>query len=181
MRRAAENDLPRVVQLLQKTNQFNLSLRRRTLAEVQALLPDHDLRVMTACDRFGDYGLVGICISRQQADAVFLDSFLISCRALGRGMEEAFLHAIARSANTNGAKFLRGRFVEGPRNQPMKHFLKKTGFREVTVGMYELEADLVPPAPPWIDLAIDDDKTAGNWLDPSVLDTRTALRPDLVK
>ncbi|HXR46205.1 MAG TPA: HAD-IIIC family phosphatase [Candidatus Limnocylindrales bacterium] len=181
VRGAAENDLPRVVQLLQRTNQFNLSLQRRTLAEVQALLPNHDLRIMTACDRFGDFGLVGICISRQQADAVFLDSFLISCRALGRGMEEAFLHAIARSANTEGAKFLRGRFAEGPRNQPMKHFLKKTGFREVTVGMYELEADLVPPAPPWIDLAIDDDKTAGNWLDPSVLDTRTALRPDLVK
>jgi FkbH-like protein len=180
-RRATDNDLPRVVQLLQKTNQFNLSLRRCTLAEVQALLPGHDLRVMTACDRFGDYGLVGICISKQQADAVFLDSFLISCRALGRGMEEAFLHAIARQAGANGAKLLRGRFVEGPRNQPMKHFLKKTGFREVTGGMYELEVDLVPPAPPWIDLAMDDEKIAGSCLDPSVLDTRTGLRPDLVK
>ena len=63
----------------------------------------------------------------------------------------------------------------------MRHFLEKSGFREVTAGLYELEAGLVPPAPPWIDLAIDDDKTAGNWLDPSVLDTRTALRPDLVK
>jgi len=181
VRGAVENDLPRFVQILQKTNQFNLSLQRRTLAEVQALLPDHDLRVMTACDRFGDYGLVGVCISQQQADAVFLDSFLISCRALGRGMEEAFLHAIARSANTRGAKFLRGRFAAGPRNQPMRHFLEKSGFREVTAGLHELEADRVPPAPPWIELVMDDDKTAGDWLEPSVLDTGTALRPDLVK
>lgn len=181
VRGAAESDLPRVVQLLQKTNQFNLSLRRRTLAEVQALLPDYDLRVMTACDRFGDYGLVGIYISQQQADAVFLDSFLISCRALGRGMEEAFLHAAARQASTKGAKFLRGRFVEGPRNQPMRNFLKKSGFREMTAGLYELEADLVAPAPSWIELAINDDTTAGDWPDPSVLDTGTALQPDLVK
>ena len=100
MQRASEEELARVSQLLQKTNQFNLSLRRRTLPETRALLPVHDIWVMSASDRFGDYGLVGVCIARRDDESLFLDSFLMSCRALGRGIEEAFLHGIAQHAHS---------------------------------------------------------------------------------
>jgi FkbH-like protein len=152
VRQAAESDLPRVVQLLQKTNQFNLSLRRHTLTDVQALLSDHALWTMTARDRFGDYGMIGLCISKRQSDSLFLDSYLMSCRALGRGLDQAFLHVIARQAGNAGLEFLRGRFVEGPRNQPMKQFLETSGFKRNDEGLCELEISRCPSLPPQIQL-----------------------------
>ncbi len=128
MHRAREEDLPRVSQLLLKTNQFNLSLKRRTLPEMRALLPGHDIWVASVRDRFGDYGLVGVCITRPENGSLVLDSLLMSCRALGRGAEAAFLHGITRHARTAGCHSLRGEFVPGPRNQPMQQFLEKSGF-----------------------------------------------------
>ena len=154
MRAAAEQELPRVAQLLQKTNQFNLSLKRRTLPETRALRPAHDIWVMSASDRFGDYGLVGVCIARREGECLLLDSFLMSCRALGRGVEEAFLHGIAQKARSAGAKYLRGEFVAGARNEPMKNFLQKSGFTQVKDGVYELDLHHAPPAPAHLHLEI---------------------------
>jgi FkbH-like protein len=154
MRAAAEPELPRVSQLLQKTNQFNLSLKRRTLPETRALLPAHYVWVVSASDRFGDYGLVGVCIARREAESLFLDSFLMSCRALGRGVEEAFLHGIAQKARLAGTKFLRGEFVAGARNQPMQNFLQKTGFTRGKDGIYELDVQHAPAAPAHLNLEI---------------------------
>jgi FkbH-like protein len=155
MRVAAEQELSRVSQLLQKTNQFNLSLKRRTLPETRALLPTHDIWVVSASDRFGDYGLVGVCIARREDESLFLDSFLMSCRVLGRGVEEAFLHGIAQKARFAGTKYLRGEFVAGARNQPMKNFLQKSGFTCGKDGIYELDLHHVPAAPAHLNLKID--------------------------
>lgn len=154
MRAAAEPELARVSQLLQKTNQFNLSLKRRTLPETRALLPAHDIWVVSASDRFGDYGLVGVCIARREDESLFLDSLLMSCRALGRGVEEAFLHGIAQKARLAGTKYLRGEFVAGARNQPMQNFLQKTGFTRGKDGIYELDLQHAPAAPAHLNLEI---------------------------
>jgi len=154
MRTATEQELPRVSQLLQKTNQFNLSLKRRTLPETRALLPTHDVWVVSASDRFGDYGLVGVCIARREDESLFLDSFLMSCRALGRGIEEAFLHSIAQKARSAGTKYLRGEFVAGARNEPMKNFLQKSGFTSGNDGIYELDLHHMPAAPAHLNLEI---------------------------
>lgn len=152
VRRASEADLPRVAQLLQKTNQFNLSLKRRTLPETRALLPEHDVWILTAGDRFGDYGLVGVCILRPERDALFLDSLLISCRALGRGLEETFLHILAGQARAAGGKCLRGTFVPGARNEPMKQFLERSAFVQAEAGVYELALDRAPAMPSHVTL-----------------------------
>src|SRR5207342_2034867 len=95
MRLAEAGDLPRVAQLTQKTNQFNLSLKRRSLSEIQALPRDARVYVVRAHDRFGEYGLVGagILVPADGAPGQFqFDTLLLSCRALGRGVEDALLY-----------------------------------------------------------------------------------------
>jgi FkbH-like protein len=148
MREPAENEWPRVAQLTQRTNQFNLSLRRRTLEEVKSLADDCSALIVKARDRFGDYGLVGACMIRKtEACKCELDTLVMSCRVLGRGVEEAFLHAIARIAAERGASTIVAPFVNGPRNQVVKDFLARSGFREVHPNNWELMiAD--PPSMP---------------------------------
>src|SRR5262249_9184055 len=129
---ADDRSLPRVAQLTQRTNQFNLSLRRRTLDELRALSADAVVLVVGARDRFGDYGLVGASILRGtgRPDYWELDTFLMSCRALGRGVEDAFLHDVAAVAAERGGTTLRAPHTPGQRNGQVRDFLARTGFHE---------------------------------------------------
>ena len=132
MRFATEQDLPRVAQLTQKTNAFNLSLRRRSLDEIKSMKnAGFSILVLKAKDRFGDYGLIGLCIYRQEdhhIDSYEIDTFLLSCRALGRGVEESFLFGISTLLKDHGAKNLIAPFAIGPRNQPVRDFFHANGF-----------------------------------------------------
>src|SRR5439155_22849579 len=85
--------------------------------------------------RFGDYGLIGVAIlTRHPArpGVIELDTLLMSCRALGRGIEDAVLHDLLEVVRGQGGEHLAGQFVAGPRNQPMQAFLRRTGFRNGT-------------------------------------------------
>ncbi|MEE1940369.1 SDR family NAD(P)-dependent oxidoreductase [Streptomyces sp. TRM 70361] len=122
----APEQYPRMSQLTYRTNQFNLSTVRRGEPEMQALLADPVVRVRTAHarDRFGDYGLVGLAITREDADGTHavLDTFLMSCRVLGRGVEHAFLSAVARELAEAGVAELVVPYVPSERNTPVRHF-----------------------------------------------------------
>ncbi|MDE3075675.1 MAG: methoxymalonyl-ACP biosynthesis protein FkbH, partial [Chloroflexota bacterium] len=142
----------RVAQLTQKTNQFNLSLRRRSLAEVQAF--QGPVLVLKASDRFGDYGLVGATVLRPAGPVWELDSLLMSCRALGRGIEDAFLHVIGGMASRQGAKALAAPYVEGLRNSQVLSFLARAGFGEGEGQVWTLPLDPLPPLPEHIRLKI---------------------------
>lgn len=127
---------PRTSQLTFRTNQFNLSTVRRTAAEMQVLLADPKVRILTAHvrDRFGDYGLVGLAITREDADgeSAVLDTFLMSCRVLGRGVEHAFLAAVARELGEAGVSELVAPYVPSERNTPVRRFFGSVlgGFAE---------------------------------------------------
>ncbi|HEY7387148.1 MAG TPA: HAD-IIIC family phosphatase [Bryobacteraceae bacterium] len=139
IREPQDNEWARVAQLTQRTNQFNLSLRRRTLEEVRALSVNCSVLIVRARDRFGDYGLVGLCILAKAAEGRSeIDTLLMSCRVLGRGVEDAFLHAIAAAASGQGAAALAAPFLPGPRNQLIKEFLIRSGFREARPECWEL-------------------------------------------
>lgn len=127
---ADEFALPRVAQLIGKTNQFNLTTRRYTEAEVRAFAASTDYEVYCARvrDRFGDHGLVGTAIIAHEGATWIIDTLLLSCRVLGRGVETAFLSALASTARDSGARVLRGLYVPTAKNTPARGFYTRHGF-----------------------------------------------------
>ncbi len=97
---ALDAPLARSVQLLAKTNQFNLTTRRRSAAEVEeiASAPGGQAIAVRVRDRFGDAGVVGLALARNEGDSCFVDSLLLSCRVIGRGIETALLAHLAATA-----------------------------------------------------------------------------------
>ncbi|MFJ6485021.1 SDR family NAD(P)-dependent oxidoreductase [Streptomyces sp. NPDC091682] len=124
VREARPEQLARVAQLTQRTNQFNLSGIRRTEQELKALLADGArCWVAEVGDRFGEYGLVGAAVTRAGEDAVVLETFLLSCRVLGRGVEHAFLSAVA-AASVGDAAMLEAVYRPTARNTPVRTFFE---------------------------------------------------------
>lgn len=143
MRLASPAELPRVAQLTQKTNQFNSSLKRRSLSELQSLTATHSIFVIEAADRFGDYGLIGVAILTRDVarpHESIVDTLLMSCRALGRGIEDAVLHGLTNVVASGGGQRLIIPTVDGPRNQPCLDFLKRAVPTLRTAGEFELDA-----------------------------------------
>ncbi|HVA85751.1 MAG TPA: HAD-IIIC family phosphatase, partial [Candidatus Saccharimonadales bacterium] len=139
---ATDAELPRLAQLTQRTNQFNTSLRRRSLDEMRALGHETTVLSLLARDRFGEYGLVGMAILEAEGtDSVRLDTLLMSCRALGRGIEHVLLHVVAETARGRGANCLRAAWTKGPRNGPAIGFLRESGFVEESEGTLAVGLD----------------------------------------
>lgn len=153
LREAADSDLPRIAQLTQKTNQFNLSVIRRTTEELHSLSASRIFAVSVS-DRFGDYGTVGAAILTAKNGQLRLDTFLLSCRVLGRRVEHAFLSALHRIARDSGTDRLRASVVETPRNTPARQFLSDSGAARVSDS--DSEWDLSEPAacPAQIELTV---------------------------
>ncbi len=128
--RVRDGQLDRLHQLFAKTNQFNLTTKRYTPAELRRFARAEEwlfewLRVR---DRFGDLGLVGAWLVRLDAYEPEIDSFLLSCRALGRDVETAACNHIKTRAFEGGARRLLGRFVPTPKNRPAAGFYAGQGF-----------------------------------------------------
>ena len=123
---AQVSDLERVAELIQRTNQFNLTTIRRAYAEVEALHRSGDSRllVVRVKDRFGDYGLVGVVIFRRLSLSIDVDTFLLSCRVLGRGVERRVVRELARAAAADGATQIVLRYRQTQRNGPAREFIE---------------------------------------------------------
>jgi FkbH-like protein len=125
--------LARTTQLINKTNQFNLTTRRYSEDEVAAVMNDPaafglQLRLL---DRFGDNGIIGIVIGRRVADdatSVIIDTWLMSCRVLGRGVEAATLALVVSAAQTLGATRLIGEYLPTKKNGMVREHFPKLGF-----------------------------------------------------
>lgn len=126
--------LARTVQLINKTNQFNLTSRRYTEAEVEAVAADPcafglQLRLI---DRFGDNGIIAIVIGRaDSAGTVLIDTWLMSCRVLGRGVEQATLNLAAEEAKRLGGRALIGEYRPTSKNGMVRTHYQKLGFDAV--------------------------------------------------
>ncbi|HTQ40747.1 MAG TPA: HAD-IIIC family phosphatase [Pirellulales bacterium] len=118
--------VPRFSQLTQRTNQFNFTTRRYTEGDIRAKLsnPSYGLYAISLQDRFGKQGLIGAAIVERRSDAWLLDTFLMSCRALGRGVEDAFLATLATEAAEAGSA-LHGTFISTKKNAPARQFLER--------------------------------------------------------
>ena len=120
----------RVAQLTNKSNQFNLTTRRYTQAEIEALARDRSLVVLYGrlTDRFGDNGLVSVIIGREEADTMQIELWLMSCRVLKREMENAMLDALVEETKERGLKRLVGRYLPTPKNGMVAAMYSGLGF-----------------------------------------------------
>ena len=133
-RRFDKLGLQRTVQLINKTNQFNLTTRRYTEEDVLAIMTDErafglQLRLV---DRFGDNGIIAVVIGKMNgAEDLVIDTWLMSCRVLGRQVEPTTLNLIAESAKRLGARRVIGEYVPTKKNGMVKDHYKKLGFTRV--------------------------------------------------
>ncbi|HEV7924065.1 MAG TPA: amino acid adenylation domain-containing protein, partial [Verrucomicrobiae bacterium] len=120
--------LPRVAQLTQRTNQFNCATQRRTENELQLFL-DSGAKVLSVfvSDRFGDSGLVGVMMYKATTEALAVDTFLLSCRVLGKGVEHQMLAELGRLALARGIGKVDILFQASSKNQPALDFLEQAG------------------------------------------------------
>ncbi|BBZ40919.1 HAD-IIIC family phosphatase [Mycobacterium conspicuum] len=126
-------NLQRTVQLINKTNQFNLTTKRYSEDEVLAVMDDPEafgiyLRLF---DRFGDNGIISIVIGKRVADAVLLDTWLMSCRVLGRQVEQATLNVVSEEARRLGVRRIIGEYHPTPKNSMVKDLYPKLGFASI--------------------------------------------------
>jgi FkbH-like protein len=124
VRPLADTDIARAAQLTRRTNQFNLTTVRRGPAELASLPAGLRCHVVDVRDRFGDYGQVGVVVTGAEGDALVVETFLVSCRVLGRGVEHRILAAIAELAGTEGLTRVVLPYEPTERNQPALRFLE---------------------------------------------------------
>lgn len=122
--------IPRIAQLTQKTNQFNLTTRRYTESDIRKLADDPSWQVLSvsASDKLGDSGIVGVAISELNGNKAMINTFLMSCRVLGRGIEQAFLMALLDLAKKSGITTCIAEYIESRKNGMAKNFLPNNGF-----------------------------------------------------
>lgn len=123
-------DVPRLSQLINKSNQFNLTTRRRSEAEVTAVMNDpeqvgYSVRLK---DRFGDHGLISIVIGKKNGTTLHIDTWIMSCRVLKRQIEEEVLNELARLAKERGCARLEGVYLPTAKNDMVRDFYPRMGF-----------------------------------------------------
>lgn len=144
-------DVPRLSQLINKSNQFNLTTHRRSEAEVLAVAGDprfigFSVRLQ---DRFGDHGLISIVIGEKSGDTMKIDTWLMSCRVLKRQVEEAVLNELVRLARTRDCRRLVGVYLPTAKNEMVRDFYSRMGFTLLneTESKREFELALEPFQP----------------------------------
>ena len=131
IRPAQEPDLERVHQLFMKTNQFNVTTIRYSMGDVEKFHKSnqYDISVVFAKDRFGDLGIIGLYLLVFKNDSIYIDSFILSCRAMGRGIESAMMNKIKkRCISTENTIDLKAKYIPTKKNIPVKIFFVEQGF-----------------------------------------------------
>lgn len=124
---------PRVAQLSQRSNQFNLRTVRYTETDIKAIADSIDSFSFsfTLADKFGDNGLIcAIILKKESIDTLFIDNWFMSCRVLKRGMEHFTLNTIAAFTKAKGFKYLKGQYLQTPKNEIVKHHYRDLGFEQ---------------------------------------------------
>ncbi|HEY7208861.1 MAG TPA: HAD-IIIC family phosphatase [Bryobacteraceae bacterium] len=126
--------LPRIAQLMQRSNQFNLTTQRRSEADCAALAKDARFLPLyaTLADRLGDHGLISVVIVEHCGDEVAIRDWLMSCRVLKRGVEQTIMNAVFRHARELGATHVTGEYRPTAKNGMVKQFFAEFGFEKIS-------------------------------------------------
>lgn len=121
---------PRLAQLTQKTNQFNLTTRRYGVTEIEEMTARPDVRLydIELSDRYGSNGIVGLVITRLSDESAEIDTFLLSCRVIGRNVESALFAFVVNDLHALGIHTISARFIPTERNAPISGLLDQLGF-----------------------------------------------------
>ena len=125
---------PRVAQLSQRSNQFNLRTVRYTEADIEALGQDPDVIDLsfTLEDKFGDNGLIAVIIMKKQdEETLFIDTWFMSCRVLKRGMEDFTLNTMVEAAREKGYRRIIGEYLPTPKNKMVENHYPSLGFQKL--------------------------------------------------
>lgn len=128
--------IPRIAQLTQRTNQFNLTTKRYSEADISGLSnsDDFDILYVSLKDRFGDMGIVGAAILKHENGDSDIDTFLLSCRALGRGVEKVLLKACLDASRKRSARIIAGKYVKTKKSKQVEDFYQRNGFNTIRSG-----------------------------------------------
>jgi len=161
-----ETNLARTTQLINKTNQFNLTTRRLTQSEVQRISddPSHVSLAVRLADRFGDHGLISVLTSHVDGRALVIDDWLMSCRVLKRGVERFLRNELVARARGRGLEQIRGVFIPTGRNELVRDLYAELGFERVEEGPegieYRLELRSAEPLEHFVSCASGEDVEA---------------------
>jgi FkbH-like protein len=152
-------NLPRIAQLSQRSNQFNLATRRYSEAVCAALMNDDKNAVpftLTLSDKFGDYGLISVIILKRKGDDIDIDEYLMSCRVLKRGVESFAMNNIFGFAARHGARRVTGRYIRSGKNDMTKDFFGDFGFKKLSEAAngnseWALEVEAYEPRETFLD------------------------------
>lgn len=142
------SSLARLAQLTEKTNQFNVKKRPLSVEEIEAYMLDDMYAIFhaRAIDQFGDQGIIAFALVRKEKDLWHIESLLMSCRVIGRGIEDAFLASIARRAKSEGARDLGIVFEPSEKNDPARVAVERLFKGALNAPVVEFET------PDWVTL-----------------------------
>lgn len=139
-----EFEFPRISQLTQRSNQFNLRTVRYTEAEIEQIANDEKYITLSFSlkDKFGSYGLISVVImEKQDKNTLFLNTWLMSCRVLKRGMEEFIINKVIETAKKNGFSKVVGEYIKTPKNAMVEKIYSKLGFKDLDDGKFEADVN----------------------------------------
>jgi len=127
-----ETIVPRMSQISQKTNQFNLTTKRYTEGDIKNFITKEDSKVLafSVSDKFGDSGITGLCIINidDKSETAEIDTYLMSCRIIGRNVEYSFMDYIIDMVKRNKVNVVKAKYVETQKNETVKEFYDNCGF-----------------------------------------------------
>jgi FkbH-like protein len=126
--------LDRAAQLINKSNQFNLTTRRRSAAEVSAIAADPQwlTRTVSLTDRLGDNGLISVLLAKVEGDALVIDTWLMSCRVLKRGVETLLNNHLCRWAIGRGLRQICGEYIPTPKNDLVREHYAELKYARIS-------------------------------------------------
>lgn len=160
LNRIVEEHLPRISQMTARVNQFNMN---PAVYDEQWLRQQLNSKgrigwVVESTDRFSDEGIIGVILAKQAQDTLFIDTFLISCRALGKGIESKVLSGIAKYCRNEQLKYIKFKYVDSGKNQPFKVFMHTHDIHLIDVdeqSMYHIAVKNIPDYSPYIEYYTD--------------------------
>jgi FkbH-like protein len=150
-------EISRVTELIQRTNQLNTSIKRYSQDNIVSFSknPDCDIFVVHVSDKFGEYGLVGVCIAFKKNNIYEIDTLLFSCRVMSKGVEDYTLTSILNHAKNQNFECVTLQFRQGPKNNQMKTILENNCFTlsagddQLQTYCFDLTAQQIKPHQNW--------------------------------